>query len=130
MTGGYRDTQWGLILSGHLCELQTTMSHFADAKKIGHAAYEDLRLKTESCLLACVRQMPALLKQLLKTGANPNCIKDKHQLYPLHFAAFLGQDDCVKALLEHHADLTSGAVWEYAPAAGLSSMGALGRQPR
>ena len=46
----------------------------------------------------------ALLEQLLKTGANPNGIKDKNGLYPLHFAALLGQEQSVATLLHHGAD--------------------------
>ena len=36
-------------------------------------------------------ELGALVKQLLKTGANPNAIKDKNGLRPLHFAAACGQ---------------------------------------
>jgi len=104
MSGGYRDTQWVLYLGGHLCEVQTTMAVFSSAKTVGHGAYEGLRRKTESTLLASVRQMPALVHQLLQTGANPNGIKDKHGLYPLHFASLLGQEHMVKHLLAHGAD--------------------------
>jgi ankyrin repeat protein len=49
------------------------------------------------------------VEELLKGGANPNCVTDMFQLTPLHMASSLGQAQIISQLLENGADVNARA---------------------
>jgi ankyrin repeat protein len=52
-----------------------------------------------------------MVELLLSKGANPNSLN--HGGTALHLAAIHGQDDIMKVLLDHHADVRATPVFSF-----------------
>lgn len=105
--GNYRDILTLLRISNFVCELQFNLHSVSDIKESadGHAYYEMQRLANDDLLIATIENDLHTAQDAIHRGARPRRLAESMSgLSTVHFAAFHGNQEMMRLLLEHGAD--------------------------